>query len=75
MAIVRSLQPLVLERDSKHSEVKCTFSVVTDAQGEKHLQIDTYGSSQRQLLDKKSQSIRFTREAIRQLKTILAEHF
>lgn len=71
MAIVRKLEKLELERESAHKEVDATFSVVTDKDGHRHLQIDTYGSKERKYAGKKSQSIRFAPEAISQLKSIL----
>ena len=40
-----------------------------------YLQVDTYGSRQRRIPGKKSQSIRFAPEAVQQLKAILAKHF
>jgi hypothetical protein len=39
------------------------------------LQIDTYGSVDRKLPGKKSQSLRFAPEAINQLREILDSHF
>jgi hypothetical protein len=71
MAIVRKLERLDLERESSHSEVECTYSIIHESSGQKFLQIDTYGSALRQLTGKKSQSIRFSPEAIVQLKEIL----
>lgn len=71
MAIVRKMESIQLERDSKHSEVKSTYTIVTNDDG-KFLQIDTYGSAERQESGKKSQSIRFSPEAIAQLKSILS---
>ena len=74
MAIVRTLKRIALEGRSSHTEVKdCTYSIVTEDDGSKFLQIDTYGSAHRQMPDKKSQSIRFSPEAIAQLRRILAE--
>lgn len=35
MAIVRKLDLIQLDRDSKHSEVDCTYSVVEDEKGNK----------------------------------------
>lgn len=70
MAIVRKLERITLEHGSKHSEVNCTYSIVQDEEG-KSLQVDTYGSAHRKMPDKKSQSIRFTPEAIAQLREIL----
>jgi len=56
MAIVRKLEPLTLEFDTKHTEVNCTYSIVEGASGEKYLQIDTYGSKKgRSLVIKASQ--------------------
>jgi hypothetical protein len=71
MAIVRQLTELHLERDSRHTEVSGTYTVVSDSDGAKYLQIDTYGSKERQDAGKKSQSIRFSPEAISQLKEII----
>ena len=75
MAIVRRLDPLTLEKDSKHTEVDCTYSIITDTKGVKYLQIDTYGSATRKIPGKKSQSLRFSPEAIKQLKSILKSEF
>jgi hypothetical protein len=71
MATVRKLEKLNLERESPHSEVNGTYSIVTGDDGEKYLQVDTYGSTARQITGKKSQSIRFSPEAISQLKEII----
>ncbi len=75
MAVVRRLEQLTLERDTVHSEVDCTYSIVMDDQGRRYLQVDTYGSTERQIPGKKSQSIRFAPEAIEELKRLLAQHF
>jgi hypothetical protein len=75
MAIVRRLAPVTLERETRHSEVECTYSIVSDNQGRRYLQVDTYGSTDRQIPGKKSQSIRFAPEAINQLKKLLSTHF
>ena len=71
MAIVRKLEPITLEIDAKHTEVNCTYSIIVDNAGEKYLQIDTYGSKKRKIPGKKSQSVRFSSEAIEQLKAII----
>jgi hypothetical protein len=75
MAIVRKIKQLTLEKDSPHTEVECTYAIVTDERGQRYLQIDTYGSTTRQIPGKKSQSVRFSPEAIEQLKVLLARHF
>lgn len=72
MAIVRKLERITLEHDSRHTEVNSTYSIVQDDDG-RSLQIDTYGSAYRKMPDKKSQSIRFSPEAIEQLRRILSD--
>jgi hypothetical protein len=73
MAIVRELKPRVLEKDSRHTETEATYSIVEQVNGVRLLQIDTYGSDQRRIPGKVSQSIRFSPEAIDQLKKIIRE--
>jgi hypothetical protein len=74
MAVVRKLEQLTLEKDSPHTDVECTYSIVNEKE-ERFLQIDTYGSTTRKIPGKKSQSIRFAPEAIKQLKIILEQDF
>jgi hypothetical protein len=74
MAIVRKFERVTLQRDSSHSEASCTYSIIQGDEG-KSLQIVTYGSTYRKMRDKKSQSIRFSPEAIEQLRNILAKEF
>jgi hypothetical protein len=75
MAIVKKLYPIYLDHASKHSDVNCTYAIIMDDLGDKYLQIDTYGSATRKIPGKKSQSIRFSPEAIDQLKEILKRDF
>jgi hypothetical protein len=71
MAIVRDLRFQSLERETEHSEASATYTVVSTPDGQIYLQIDTYGSANREMPGKKSQSIRFSPTAIIQLKEIL----
>lgn len=73
MAIVRRLERLRLDKDTSHTEVEGTYSIVTDEKGNRYLQIDTYGSVERKIPGKKSQSIRFAPEGLKQLKKILLD--
>ncbi|HEY0786733.1 MAG TPA: hypothetical protein VGD62_12745 [Acidobacteriaceae bacterium] len=58
-----------------HSEVEATYSLVESTSEGRSLQIDTYGSSFRKIVGKKSQSIRFSPEALSQVKAVLIDHF
>lgn len=53
----------------------CTYSVVTDDEGKKYPQIDTYGSATRKAAGKESQGVRFSPKAIEQLKQIIHSEF
>jgi hypothetical protein len=75
MAIVRKMEKIQLERDTTHSEVQSTYSIVQDASGQRYLQIDTYGSVTREMPGKKSQSIRLSPEALEQLREIIESNF
>lgn len=74
MALVTKLSRRTLSATAKHSLVECTYDVVTDADGTKYLQLDTYGSKERKLFGKKSQSLRFAPAAIAHLRSIFAEY-
>jgi hypothetical protein len=74
MAIVRQLKRITLDHGTPHTELKdCTYSIIQGNDGSKSLQIDTYGSAHRKMPGKKSQSLRFSPEAIEQLRRILSE--
>jgi len=74
MALVNKITHQPLERDSAHSEVECSYDVIEDRQGCRYLQLDTYGSKERQIKGKKSQSIRLSPEGIKRLKEIIKKH-
>lgn len=71
MALIKSLNKGMKERDSVHNITECKYFIFTDINGSKILQLDTYGSDKRKIPGKVSQSIQFSSEAIEQLKEIL----
>lgn len=73
MGLVKKIAKIPLQVNSRHFDVECTYDVITSESGEKFLQLDTYGSSKRLMPGKKSQSIRFSPEAIAQLRRLLEE--
>lgn len=75
MAIVRRLEQVDLEIHAKHTDALGTFSIVRFEDGERCLQLDTYGSNVRKLKGKKSQSIRLAPTAVQQLREILDRYF
>ncbi|TFI46653.1 hypothetical protein E4O93_16870 [Diaphorobacter sp. DS2] len=73
MALIANIKAQPLQSVAKHSTVECTYTVVITDDG-KCLQLDTYGSAGRALPGKKSQSLRFSPEALQQLKQIIQEN-
>ena len=74
MATIRSIQVDEPSRDSRHTEVDAVLRAgVTD--GEKFIQIDTYGSSDRQMEGKISQPIRLTKDVFEFIKLEGERHF
>jgi hypothetical protein len=74
MALVSHLEQLTIEGGAEHRPVECTYAVISDKMG-RYLQIDTYGSADRKMPGKKSQSIRLTTDAIRELRAIIEANF
>lgn len=75
MAIIRKLEKIDFNVPGKHSEVAATYAIIEDSDGDKYLQIDTYGSETRQIQGKKSQSMRLSKESIAQLLQIIKNNF
>jgi len=61
---------LPIENTRKHVDAECTFDIFSDAEGNRYLQIDTHKRLAGEPY-KKTNSIRFTPEAIQKLKLIL----
>ena len=74
MALIRSFAEKKPERESRHTEAEATWYVggVGDT---KFLQIDTYGSPNRVIAGKVSQSIRLDARAARELRALLDRTF
>jgi hypothetical protein len=74
MALIDKLSFQRLEKDISHKAVECTYFVVQGTDGRRYLQLDTYGSAERKIKGKKSQSLRFTDQAIKQLRQIMDDN-
>ena len=73
MALVKKLSKITMDRNVVHEPVTdATFAIFQDDEGRSILQIDTYGSSERKYVGKKSQSLQFGPDALKQLRAILA---
>lgn len=56
------------------THVTCRY-VLRNIEGRKWIQLDTYGSSTREMPDKLSQTVQFTEVEARRLWTVLGDHF
>lgn len=70
MARIDELKEKSIERVSRHKPVSATFSIY-EIDGKPVLQIDTYGSPDRKIPGKVSQSIQFEEAGIAALKKLL----
>ena len=74
MALLRDFNAVTKESQGPHAVVECGYSTFS-AGGETYLQLDTYGSPERSIPGKISQSIQLDRDSAAKLKQILARTF
>ena len=74
MAVVKQFS--VEGQNSRIGHTECAGTIrAIEVGGEKFVQIDTYGSKDREFQNKLSQSLRLTEGAFNQLKKLGEEHF
>lgn len=61
-------------RNTIHEKVFSTYTIFEDS-GEKYIQIDTYGRSERETPEKVSQSLQFDKETAKFLANLLIKEF
>ena len=71
MARIDQLDERRIEHPKAHASVAATYFTFTDEKGERFLQIDTYGATDREIPGKVSQSLQFGPEGLRALREIL----
>ncbi|MGD6873740.1 hypothetical protein ACQCU1_16305 [Sutcliffiella horikoshii] len=77
MALIKgnTMKKITRERNAIHNEVDNTYTSFIDKEGNRILQIDTYGSSQREYRGKVSQSIQFDRDSAREVLNVIKKEF
>lgn len=74
MAVVKRFS--IEEQNSRVGHTECSGVIrAVEVAGEKYVQIDTYGSKDREFRNKLSQSLRLTEDAFNQLKNLGEDHF
>jgi len=75
MALIKKFDDLGAgNRGRVHGEVACTYATF-EVEGRRYLQIDTYGSNERVIPGKVSQSIQLDKNGARLLKRLLEQTF
>lgn len=76
MARIVSFEPHTLKRPQTHkTHVPCFWSIVDPGDGTRLLQLDTRGSSKREMPGKLSQTVQLDRKSAEQLFAILKREF
>ncbi|NMH73551.1 methionyl-tRNA formyltransferase [Bacillus sp. RO2] len=77
MALIKgnTMKKITKGRNAIHNEVDNTYTSFIDNEGNRILQIDTYGSNQREFRGKVSQSIQFDKESAREFMTVIKKEF
>lgn len=74
MALVEDIRIVQKERQHVHRPTECSASVIS-VDGKRYLQLDTYGSADRQDRGKLSQSVQLSENAAAQLRRLIGEIF
>jgi hypothetical protein len=74
MALITGLTELQKDRNRVHGAVECGYTVFEEC-GERYLQLDTYGSPERKIPGKTSQSIRLNAESAARVKALIEKVF
>jgi hypothetical protein len=74
VALITEFTKLQKERNQVHGVVECGYTVFEHG-GARFLQLDTYGSRERQIPGKTSQSIQLNAESAAQLNALIEKTF
>jgi hypothetical protein len=74
VALIERFTQLHKDRNQVHGPVECGYTMFESA-GQRYLQLDTYGSTGRQIPGKTSQSIQLNAQSAGQLKGLIQQAF
>jgi hypothetical protein len=74
MALIGEFSETQKERNQVHGVVECGYSIF-EVEGARYLQLDTFGSTEREIPGKTSQSIQLNERSAAQLKTLIEKAF
>lgn len=75
MALVTNLEKVSTDKARIHGPVECTYTVFSTGNGQKVIQLNTFGSAGRANPGRQSQTIQLSESAVRQLMEICTREF
>lgn len=75
MALITELKRITKDRQNVHAAVECAYSVFTGQEGERYLQLETFGSKERKIPGKTSQAIQLNESSAAELKRLIEETY
>lgn len=75
MALIQNIERVTKERQVVHRVTRCVVSDFIGSGDKRYLQLDTYGSEDREFPEKISQSLQFDEEGARSLLQFIREVF
>jgi len=75
MALIQSFERVTKERQVVHKPTRCLVSNFIGPGDKRYLQLDTYGSDQREFPEKVSQALQFDEDGARELMKLLKATF
>lgn len=74
MALIQKIERVTKQRHSVHKSVRCRYSIFVE-DNKKYLQLDTFGSANREFPDIASQEMQFDEAAAAELMNIIRKEF
>lgn len=75
MALIAQLTEITKARQAVHKPVECGYSVFIGPDGQRYLQLETFGSSERKVPGVTSQSIQLNETSAAGLKRLIEQTF
>ena len=75
MALIAQLTEITKARQTVHKPVECAYSVFAGPDGQRYLQLETFGSKERKVVGVTSQSIQLSESSAAELKRLIEEIF
>lgn len=75
MALIRNFEQSTKDRHTVHKSIGCAYSIFIGSDNKKYLQLDTFGTEEREIPGKVSQCLQFDEVAAAELKRLIERSF